>query len=131
MILLLDIGNTHTHLGLAAKGKLRCTLDVPTRNWFSSRGASDLKRFLARHVPKAAALCSVVPDATPLAVLAVEQICKVAPLELTSKTVRGIGIDYPKPQTIGPDRLANALAARQLFGAPAVRWILARPLRST
>ncbi|HSU57185.1 MAG TPA: type III pantothenate kinase, partial [Candidatus Dormibacteraeota bacterium] len=29
-------------------------------------------------------------------------------------------IDYPKPRTIGPDRLANAVAARRLFGAPVV-----------
>ena len=34
--------------------------------------------------------------------------------------MRGIGIDYPKPQTIGPDRLANAMAARRRFGAPVV-----------
>jgi len=43
-----------------------------------------------------------------------------APLELTPKTLRGVGIDYPKPQTIGPDRLANAVAARHRFGAPVV-----------
>jgi len=121
MILLLDIGNTHTHLGLAtAKGKLRRTLDLPTHNWFAGTGASDLDEFLAGDRVEAAALCSVVPDATPLATLAVQQICKVNPFELTSKTVRGVGIDYPKPQTIGPDRLANALAARHFFGAPAV-----------
>src|SRR5262249_43551929 len=34
--------------------------------------------------------------------------------------IRGIGIDYPKPATIGPDRLANALAVRTFFGAPAL-----------
>jgi type III pantothenate kinase len=33
---------------------------------------------------------------------------------------RSIGIDYPKPKTIGPDRLANAVAARRRFGAPVV-----------
>ncbi len=31
-----------------------------------------------------------------------------------------MGIDYPKPDSIGPDRLANAVAARQRFGAPVV-----------
>jgi len=31
-----------------------------------------------------------------------------------------VGIDYPKPDTIGPDRLANAVAARHHFGAPVV-----------
>ena len=41
-------------------------------------------------------------------------------LELTPKTLRGVGIDYPRPQTIGPDRLANAVAVTRRFGAPAV-----------
>ncbi|HXF10689.1 MAG TPA: type III pantothenate kinase, partial [Desulfuromonadaceae bacterium] len=41
-------------------------------------------------------------------------------LELNAKTVRGVGINYPRPQTIGPDRLANAVAARKRFGAPVV-----------
>jgi type III pantothenate kinase len=31
-----------------------------------------------------------------------------------------VGIDYPKPKSIGADRLANAIAARFHFGAPAV-----------
>jgi type III pantothenate kinase len=34
--------------------------------------------------------------------------------------VCGIGIDYPEPETVGPDRLANAIAARHHFGAPVV-----------
>lgn len=120
MILLLDIGNTHTHLGIAAGEKIKRTLDLPTRNWFAGTGAADLKGFLGRDKLQGAALCSVVPDATPLAVLAVQQLSGIIPRELTHASVRGVGIDYPKPETIGPDRLANALAARKLFGAPAV-----------
>lgn len=41
-------------------------------------------------------------------------------LQLSPYTLRGVGIDYPKPETIGPDRLANAVAVRHHFGAPAV-----------
>src|SRR5437899_2086157 len=41
-------------------------------------------------------------------------------VELTHKTISGVGIDYPRPETIGPDRLANAVAARHHFGAPVV-----------
>ena len=41
-------------------------------------------------------------------------------LQLTADTVRGVGIDYPAPQTIGPDRLANAVAVKTHFGAPSV-----------
>ncbi len=31
-----------------------------------------------------------------------------------------LGIDYPEPGSIGPDRLANAIAAKHKYGAPAV-----------
>src|SRR5205807_2201603 len=54
------------------------------------------------------------------AVKAVRQLGNIDCLELTPRTLRGIGIDYPRPGTIGPDRLANAVAARHRFGAPAV-----------
>ena len=41
-------------------------------------------------------------------------------MELTHRTVAGIGVDYPRPETIGADRLANAVAVRHRYGAPAV-----------
>jgi type III pantothenate kinase len=41
-------------------------------------------------------------------------------LELNSETIRGVGINYPKPQSIGPDRLANALAVKAIAGTPAL-----------
>jgi type III pantothenate kinase len=40
--------------------------------------------------------------------------------ELTAGTVIGVGIRYPRPRTIGADRLANAVALRRLYGAPAI-----------
>ena len=48
------------------------------------------------------------------------QLWNLEALELTPKTLAGLGIDYPRPETIGPDRLANAVAARDRFGAPVV-----------
>jgi pantothenate kinase type III len=83
MILLLDIGNTHTHLGLADGKKIARTRDLPTKNWFAGTGAADLLNFLDADKCEGAALCSVVPDATPLAILAIQQLCHVDPLELT------------------------------------------------
>jgi type III pantothenate kinase len=61
-----------------------------------------------------------VPSATPIVSKTVKGLFQLSCLELTPKTVRGVGIDYPKPKTIGPDRLANAVAARHHFGAPVV-----------
>ena len=59
-------------------------------------------------------------DATPLVRKFVKTTWKLETLELNANTVCGIGVDYPKPQTIGPDRLANSVAAFECFGAPVV-----------
>jgi type III pantothenate kinase len=120
MILLFDIGNTHTHLGLANQKRVFKQANIPTSGWFNGHAKSAVVKFVGRNKLIGAASCSVVPQATPLVRKAVRQLWKLNCLELTPKTLRGVGIDYPKPTTIGPDRLANAVAARHHFGAPSV-----------
>ncbi|MCF7765702.1 MAG: type III pantothenate kinase [Verrucomicrobia bacterium] len=120
MILLLDIGNTHTHLGLAGTGAIRRQVNLPTGDWFSASGRAKLEAFVKTSRVTGAALCSVVPRATPRVRTVVRRDFGVELFELTSRTLPDLGIDYPAPETIGPDRLANALAARKLFGAPSV-----------
>jgi type III pantothenate kinase len=106
MILLFDIGNTNTHLGLANSRRVLKQANIPTAAWFNGKAERLVVKFTGRARLEGAAMSSVVPRATPLA--------------LTPRTLRGVGIDYPHPQTIGPDRLANAVAVRDRFGAPAV-----------
>ena len=120
MILLFDIGNTHTHVGLADDRRVRKQINVPTREWFGGGAARIVKRFTGKSKIEGAVLCSVVPSATPYVCKTVRAFWKLGALELTPKTLRGVGIDYPKPNSIGPDRLANAVAARFHFGAPVV-----------
>jgi type III pantothenate kinase len=120
MLLLFDIGNTHTHLGLANSKRVVRHKDIPTSAWSDGRVRDLLLDFVDRSAVEGAALCSVVPKVTPLAHKLVWQLWKKDALELTPRTLRGVGIDYPRPSTIGPDRLANAVAARKHFGAPAV-----------
>jgi len=120
MILLFDIGNTNTHVGLATARRVMKQADIPTAAWQNGGVRDTLLKFAGRNEIAGAALCSVVPRTTPLLLKAVWQLWKVDALELIPKTVRGVGINYPKPKTIGPDRLANAVAARQHFGAPSV-----------
>jgi type III pantothenate kinase len=79
-----------------------------------------LLKFAGRNSIVGAALCSVVPRTTPLVLKAIWQLWRVDALELTPKSLRGVGVDYPKPKTIGPDRLANAVAASYHFGTPSV-----------
>jgi type III pantothenate kinase len=120
VILLFDIGNTHTHVGLANDRRVLKQTDLPTGAWRSGEATAQIQKFIGKNRIEGAALCSVVPRVTPLVVKAVRVLAGVPVLELTPKTVRGVGIDYPRPATIGPDRLANAIAARHRFGAPVV-----------
>ncbi len=120
MIALFDIGNTHTHIGVAAVKRISRQIHIPTAGWKDGRAQELAAEFLRDQPLAGIAVCSVVPAVTPiLSRFAVEKL--QAPwLELTAQTVRGIGVEYPKPRTIGPDRLANAVAVKEHFGAPAV-----------
>jgi type III pantothenate kinase len=120
MILLFDIGNTHTHLGLADDRRVLKQANIPTLTWFGGGAAALVKKFAGAGKIQGAVMCSVVPRATPLAKKFVHSVWKLEMLELNSKTIRGVGVDYPHPKTIGPDRLANAVAAKNHFGAPVV-----------
>lgn len=120
MILLLDIGNTHTHLGLANARRVTRQANIRTAAWFDGTAPALLAKFVGRAKLDAAALCSVVPKATPAATHATQKRWGITPVALTAATIRGVGIRYPKPHTIGPDRLANAIAVRHHYGAPAV-----------
>ena len=120
MLLLLDIGNTNTHLGLANSRRVVKQANLPTAAWFNGTAKTLVARFAGRARLEGAALCSVVPRATPLARRALACLSHSPCLVLTPKTLRGLGVKYPQPASIGPDRLANAVAVRHHFGAPAV-----------
>jgi type III pantothenate kinase len=120
MIVLFDIGNTHTHLGLANEKRVLKQTDISTHEWFGGKASRLVKNFVASNKIDGAILCSVVPRATPLVHKTVRSLWKLKTFELNAKTIRGVGVDYPQPNSIGGDRLANAVAAHQHFGAPVV-----------
>jgi len=120
MILLFDIGNTHTHIGLADDRRVLKQMDIPTREWFGGKAKVRVVKFIGAKKITGAVLCSVVPRITPLVRKLVRTVWKLDTLALNPKTIRGVGIDYPKPDSIGPDRLANAVAAKFQFGVPVV-----------
>lgn len=116
MILLIDIGNTHTHLGLADARRVRRTINVSTRDLLADRLDARARTFMVPARGEGVSLCSVVPRATPAAL----RLCSAPAVVLSPRTLWGVGINYPQPNSIGPDRLANAVAARHHFGAPVV-----------
>ncbi len=120
MILLFDIGNTHTHLGMADNRRVAKQTNIPTASWTNGRAEKFVVKFVDRAEIEGAVLCSVVPGTTPAVRGLLRRRWRLPCLELGPLTIAGVGIDYPKPDTIGPDRLANAVAAAHHFGAPSV-----------
>jgi type III pantothenate kinase len=120
MILLFDIGNTNTHVGLANPKRVVKQINIPTSAWSTGKAETSLKKFVGKNKLEGAAFCSVVPKSTPLVRKTVRDRWNVNMIELAPKTLRGVGIDYPDPKSIGPDRLANAVAVRHCYGEPAL-----------
>lgn len=119
-LLLLDIGNTHCHVGLSSPEHLLAHVDVPTGDLISGAAVKAISRMLGGTPCGGAVACSVVPRATRAARDLLRNHYGLRPLLLTHRTLRGIGLDYPEPATIGPDRLANAIAARHSYRPPVV-----------
>ncbi|MSU42854.1 MAG: type III pantothenate kinase [Pedosphaera sp.] len=118
MQLLLDIGNTHTHVGIVKGNRLGRDKTFLTKDWKTGHIESQLNTFIGREDFDRAMLCSVVPEAEKEALFWLH--CQTIPTTVLSHRNCGVPIDYPKPATIGPDRLANARAALELYGSPVV-----------
>lgn len=111
--LLIDISNSFTKLAFATEKRVGKSSQIPTREL--SRGA--LQRLVRRTNVRAVIVSSVVPAENSLVRHA---FSGRSVLFVDAKVQLGVGVDYPKPETIGADRLANAAAVAELYGAPAV-----------
>ena len=111
--LLIDISNSFTKVAFASATRLGRATRIRTEK-FTSRF---LRRFLARHEFDMLVVCSVVPRKNREVKKAAT---KAKMLWLNPNLNLGVGIDYPAPNTIGADRLANAAAVTSLYGYPAI-----------
>lgn len=120
MILVVDAGNTHVHLGLFTLGRLRATFRVST----DPRRTEDEYAFLIRGILgedtrlEGSILCSVVPPVTRTLATAIETAFHVEPIVLDARTETGIVNGYEHPQEVGMDRIANAVGGNYFHGAP-------------
>jgi type III pantothenate kinase len=117
-----DVGNTHCHYGLLRGDAILATGRCATAELYS--GTNPFRQWIEQHANrvdslKDAAYCSVVPAVNGCVEQALLEL-GLACFHLQSNSCPGLRIAYPKPQEIGEDRLANALAADALYGAPVV-----------
>lgn len=110
--LLIDVGNGRTKFGLTEGDAIidrRCC-DTPGMTGERILAALDSWTF------DIAVLGSVVPSVVPV----FESVLGSKLVVLRHDIPLGIGIRYPKPETIGADRLANAVALTHLHGTPGI-----------
>jgi type III pantothenate kinase len=122
-LLAVDIGNSDTVVGLFAGRDLAGFWRLTSRSATADEVALQLETLARAHRwPRelGAVLCSVVPALTLPWVSALERRCGRAPLEVNAAAVRGLPVRYEDPSAVGADRIANAIAARALYGTPAI-----------
>ena len=112
--LLIDVSNSYAKLAFASRERVSNSARVPT----SELSRSMVAEFLRRRQVEKLVVSSVVP--TKNAAISKAAHNKAQVLWLDWKLKLGVTIDYPKPASIGADRLANAAAVAELYGWPAI-----------
>ena len=112
--LLIDVSNSYAKIAFASKQQVSKPAQISTAKLSSGVVAE----FLRRRQVKKLVVSSVVPTKNSAISKAVQNKAQV--LWLDWKLKLGVAIDYPKPHSIGADRLANAAAVAKLYGWPAI-----------
>jgi len=126
MLLAIDVGNTHTVLGIYNREKLvadwrmaSLTHRTVDENWLT------IKSFCAdRGIPvtgiDGVGISSVVPDLTDVFESLARKYFSVEPVTVTASLDLGITVLYSDPSAVGADRLCNAIAGFRKYGGPLV-----------
>jgi type III pantothenate kinase len=121
MLLAVDVGNTQTVFGLYAGDQLgeRWRIATETQRTGDELGAL-LADFLDLDDLEGICLSSTVPRLIREYEHVAERWAH-APLLVVGPGVKtGIQIHYDDPREVGPDRIMNAVAAKERYGAPAI-----------
>jgi len=121
MILCLDVGNSQIHAGVFDGEQLICQF----RKKSSAENSSDELGVFLRAVLRengidpaaisATAICTVVPAGLYSLRAACVKYFGQPPFVLQAGVKTGLKIRYKNPQEVGADRIANAIAAAELF----------------
>jgi len=132
MILVIDIGNTSTMTGLYHKGEIHAHFKMLSKNEQDlslikdeAAIASKLRTFIASNQVteeqlNGIAVCSVVPGLTDVYRDIMKKHFGIEAWLLDHGSDLGLKVAVEQPAQAGADRLANAVAAKFLYGYPAI-----------
>ncbi|MFL5942710.1 MAG: type III pantothenate kinase [Gaiellaceae bacterium] len=121
MLLAVDAGNTQTVFGLYDGPELGDRWRIATE---AQRTGDELGALLSRFFDLSAldgiCLSSSVPRLIREYEHVAERWAKAPLLVLGPGVATGLALHYDDPRELGPDRIANSVAARERFGAPVI-----------
>jgi type III pantothenate kinase len=126
MLLAIDIGNTHTVFGIYKKAKLIADWRVTSMlQRTEDEVGTQVRLFIEEaEIPlkeiEGVGISSVVPNLTDIFAMMAKKYFKVSPLIISSALDLGISIQYDDPNSVGADRICNAVAGFAAFGGPLI-----------
>ncbi|MBN2104954.1 type III pantothenate kinase [bacterium] len=126
MLLVIDIGNTETVLGIYHHEQLKAIWRFSSRSPRTSDECWVLIQAWCKNsgIDFAAFSCiiisSVVPSLTAVFKQMVSEYLDLEPIIVTSEIDTGVKIQYDMPEHVGSDRICNAVAGSLLYGIPLI-----------
>src|SRR5262245_34818862 len=123
-LVVVDVGNSETVVGRMHGREVvrawRLTSGRMTADEIALQLHTLLDRDGARGAKLGSVLCSVAPSLTLAWAAALAEVTGRPALEVNATTARSLPIRYHDRTAVGADRIANAIAARGLYGTPAI-----------
>jgi len=126
VLLVLDVGNTKTAIGVYFEGKWIADWRITTHlDYLSDEYYVLLKSLLedaglSFQKLSGAALASVVPPLTATFEELIVRVLGERPVVVGPGVSTGVRIKIDNPREVGADRIANTAAVHQLYGGPAI-----------
>ena len=121
MILVLDVGNTNTVLGIF-KGKellVEWRLSTDSNKTADEYGIQVMQLFYQRNLKieqiKGVIISSVVPNIMYSLEHMIRKYFKLTPMVVGPGVKTGINVKYDNPKEVGADRIVNAVSAHEIY----------------
>ena len=126
MFIAIDIGNTHTVIGIYNKEtmiadcRLRRTQQRKVNEIFAHVQTMLIEAGINEKKVHGIGISSVVPKLSPIYVEMAKKYFRQVPMSVSAELNLGINIHYDNPKSLGTDRICNAIAGYSKYGGPLI-----------
>jgi type III pantothenate kinase len=126
MDLMVDIGNTHTVLGIFDNNILKRHWRVTSQFsrtedeiWVVVDSLFNLDKLDLDQI-RGVCISSVVPELSRIYRRMIEKYLSIKPMYISPELNLGLNILYQDPHSVGADRICNAVAGKRKYGSPLI-----------